>query len=145
MRPRALTAAIAEDRRRVVAGAREIPGERDRRVVRSPRRRAAMLEPVDAFPRQLVRPRAVEARRLVGAVEVEHDVVRRRLAQDCVVEIDHFLRLVIEEIDLRAGDAVLLTELEELAPRLRRLQIAAVLPQPDADVTGGRVLDAPLQ
>ena len=106
VRPRRLAPPIAEDRRRVVAAPGEKARERHGRVVRPPRRRAAVLEAVDPFARQLVRPRAVHAGRLVGAVEVEHQAVLRRFAQDRVVEVDDLLRLVIEEVDLRADHAV---------------------------------------
>src|SRR6266511_960088 len=124
----------------LVGRACEKAGERQRRVVARPLRRSAVLEAVHAFARQFVRPRARLSRRLVRAVEVHHDLPRRRLAQDGVIAIDHLLRFVIEEIDLRAGDAERLTLVEERALVVNGCQRAAVLPQPDADMPRLRVV-----
>ena len=59
----------------------------------------------------------------------------RRLAQDRLVAVDDLLRLVIEEVDLRADDAERAALVEEVALLLHGRQRAAVLPEPDADVT----------
>src|SRR4030095_1173766 len=71
---------------------------------------------------------------LVRAVKVDHDVPRRRLAQDRLVAIDHRLRLVVEEINLRADNAKRLALVEERALLFNRGQRPAVLPQPDPDM-----------
>jgi hypothetical protein len=105
VRPRRLLAALAEHDRRVIGGAGEEPGERQRRVVARPFRGLPVLEAVDGLPRELVRPGARFAGRFVRAVEVDHDVPFRRLAQDRLIPVDHFLALVIEEVDLGADDA----------------------------------------
>src|SRR5207248_1750639 len=57
MRPRSLPAPLAEHDRRVIGGAGKQPRERQGGVVASPRFSLTMLQTVDAFTRQLVRPR----------------------------------------------------------------------------------------
>jgi len=42
---------------------------------------------------------------LIGAVELNHDFVFGRTAQERLIYIDDLFRFVIEEIDLRAHDA----------------------------------------
>src|SRR5206468_11716934 len=111
------------------------------RVVSRPLGHAAMLEPLHRFARQLVRPRPRLARRLVRAVEVHHDAMPGRFAQDRLIAIDHLLAFVIEEVDLRAGDAEIAAFVEEGALFRRRGERPAVLPQPDADVALPRARD----
>ena len=110
-----------------------------------PCRGLPVLQAVHALARQLVRPGTRFASRLVRTVEVHHDVPRRRFAQNRLIPIDHLLRLVIEEVDLGADDAQRATLVEELALLADRRQRAAVLPQPDADVTLLRIVHEPAQ
>jgi hypothetical protein len=79
--------------------------ERQGRIVDRPQARAAVFEAAHRFARQLVGPGARFARRLVGAVKLDHDSVLRRAAQQGLVQIDDLFRLVIEKIDLGAGNS----------------------------------------
>ena len=101
----------------------------------------ARLHPAHGLARQLVGPGAVQAGRLVGSVEVDHQPAPRGLAEQRLVQVHHFLCLVVEEVELHADRAGAGAAVEELAPRLGRAQVLAVLPQPDADAVAARVLD----
>jgi hypothetical protein len=74
-------------------------------------------------------------------VEVDHELVKGRLAKQQRVEVDHFLRLVVEEIDLSPDRAGILALSEEPLAGLGCAQVFAVLPKPDADAVGLRVVD----
>ena len=101
-----VAAALAEDDRRVVAGAGEVAREGERRVVPGAVGQPAGLHALHGLAGQLVGPGAGLAGGFVGAVEVDHDLVAGRLFQQRGVEVDDFLVLVVEEVDLGADDAV---------------------------------------
>ncbi len=60
----------------------------------------ALLQPQHALARDDVRPGAVQARRLVRAVEVYEQLARRGLARHALVEVHHPLVLALHEVDL---------------------------------------------
>src|SRR5262249_20573707 len=100
-----------------------------------------VLEAVHPLAPQLVRPGARLARRLVGAVEVHQEAARGRLAEQQGVQVDDLLGLVVEEVDLHPNHAGLLAFPEEHPPGAWGPQVLAVLPEPDADAVGPRVVD----
>ncbi len=68
---------------------------------------AVLLDLDQALPRQHVGIRPAQARRLVGAVEVDHHVPLGGLPRDPIAKIDHLLIVAVHEVDLDAPDAPL--------------------------------------
>ncbi len=103
--------------------------------------------------RHQVRPGALPAARQGGAVEVEHQPVRRGIFHDVQVVADHRLPVAAEEVDLHPGHAHRLEPRERadaagvgqhaVARGLRRVVPAAgrVVPEQDGHVLAARVSD----
>src|SRR5687768_18575674 len=102
---------------------------------------AARLHTAYAFADQFIRPGAIAAGRLVGAVKHEQDLVLRRLAEERLVQIDHFFRFVIEKIELGAGDTEAAQHPEELLARFGRAELIRVLPEPHRHSLLTRIVD----
>src|SRR5262249_9486867 len=94
-----------------------------------------------ALPRHLVGPGPRLAGGLVGAVEVDHQPALGGVLEDGLVEVDHLPRLVVEEVDLEAGDAQVAEVHEEPAALVGVAVVPAVQPAPDADPALPGVLD----
>ena len=141
MRPARLLPPLAKNDGRVVGVAREQTRERPRGIELRPRGHGAVLEAVDALARHLIRIAARLAGRLVCAVKVDHQLIFRRVLQNRAIQLDHFLRFVIEEVDLHTYDARIVETREQSTPLGRIVQRVAVAPEPDADVAGFRILD----
>ena len=76
--------------------------------------------PEHAFAGHDVRIGAVEARGLVGAVEVHEQLPLRRLLRDALVVVDHPLVFALHEVDLDALHAPLLELVERRRPSAGR-------------------------
>ena len=81
------------------------------------------------------------AGRLVGSMKVDDQVMLGGVFEQSLIEIDNFLGLVIEEIDLYPGDTGAATAIEEFLAGLRRMQAAAVVPDDDADTALAELID----
>src|SRR6266498_141732 len=103
-------------------------------VVHRARLRVAVFQTTNRFSRHFIWPGPRFAGRFVGAVKLKHQFVFGCFPKQCLIEIDDFFSLMIEEVDLRAHYSEIITKQEKLSTIVRCSQGAAVFPDPNANL-----------
>jgi hypothetical protein len=115
VRPRGIGHARSKVRRRVIPHPGKHAGERQDHIVLRVRRKE--LHPADAFDSNNVRIGSLQARRLIGAMKIDQQLVLRGRFGHHLVEIDHLLVLVVEEVYLDPRDAHPVAQIEPFLHR----------------------------
>src|SRR5205807_4225753 len=127
-----VAAALVEHHRRVIRGPGKTACKRQSGFVPRTVFQGARLHAANRLADHLVRPGARAASRFVRSVEHDHHVVFRGILKKRFVKVDHFFGLMIEKINLRAGDAQVMEHLEELFACFPSTKLYAMFSKPDA-------------